>query len=268
MISIANKAAAAFLRRDLLKHLEEVVHLELNLPPFPIHAYADAKPPTAVMLVSEMPYGVNAFLSRQSDVFTTASLDYLSGVYDKFSLRSVDCKVFEAESLAKLLEPAAVRCYPSLACTALDTAPARYHQCRRLSPNDNDRDLFIQYQYDMTQEAYQEGRPNNSQIFESLVIENEGEIYAVEEDYELAGYLTCYPDIDNVWDVEFIHVREDKRNQGIGEKLAGTYARERLARGEIAYYSSPANRASERVAEKAGFTRCRTLFCAELDTKQ
>ena len=261
MISIANETAAAFLRRDLLRHLAEIMQIELNIPPFPTQSFADAATPTVVVLVWEGPWGVGAFLSQQNDRFTTESLDYLRARAGRFSLSSVDEDVFAAESVAKLLGAATPRCYPSLAYTSSVAAPNAYHQCRRLTGSD--RDLFVRFPHEREGEA-----PSPSELFEAMVVNETAEIFGVEESGELSGFLSCNHDIDNIWDVDFINVREDRRDRGIGEQLASTYARERLARGGIAYYSSPANRASERVAEKAGFTRCRTLFHAELDTKQ
>ena len=98
-----------------------------------------------------------------------------------------------------------------------------------------------------------------------LVVNGKGEIFGFTDDDGLAGYLACNWQIDNIWDVMFVHVLESRRNHGIGTQLASAYARHRLALGEIAYYSSPAA-ASERVAEKAGFTRRRLLRSADVST--
>jgi len=261
MISISNETAAGFLRRDLVKHLAEVIQLELNIPPLPTQAFADAEAPAVVMPVSEAPWGAGAFLSQHDDVFTMESVEYLSTLYGEFSLSSVDQAVSGAEAVTKVLGSVTVRCYPSLVCMSSDAAPPFSLRCRRLDCND--KDLFVHYP-DERERAGESG----SQFFERLVVGGEGEIFGIEEDGTLAGYLSCAKEIDHVWDVEFIHVLEDRRNRGLATELASAYAMERLGQGEIPYYSGPANQASERAAEKAGFTRCRTLLQAELRAKR
>ncbi len=47
-------------------------------------------------------------------------------------------------------------------------------------------------------------------------------------------------------------------------RLAASYARERLGRAEIPYYSGAANEPSERTAISAGFHCCRELFDADV----
>jgi len=259
MISIANETAASFLRQDLLKHLAEVMQLELNMPPFPMSAFADAMHPTTVMLVWQMPYGVNAFISHHSEVFASESLDYLITLHGKFSLSSVDQRVFRTGSVSELVDAAAIGCIPCLACSSSDAAPILYPHCRQL--NSHDRRLFEQY-------ALERGGPGPSQseLFELFVERGKGEIFGIEDKGELSGYLSCFNAIDNVWDVEFVHVREDRRGRDTATQLASAYARARLARGEIAYYSGPSGPASVRVAEKSGFIRCRELYCAEINS--
>jgi len=166
MISITNETATAFLRRDLLGHLAEVMQLELSIPPFPTRSFADAASPAVVMLVWEAPWGVCAFLSQHDDSFTAESLDYLRDRDDKFSLSSVDEDVFAATSIAKLLGAGTVLRYPSLACTSSDAVPSGSHQCRRLSSSD--RDLFVRFPHERERE---EGRgPSPSELFERLVL--------------------------------------------------------------------------------------------------
>ena len=256
MISIANTSAASFLRRDLLKHLAEVMQLERGIPACPTQAFADADPPTVIMLVSDMPWGVTAFLSHHQDDFTTRSLHYLTGRHDTFSLSTVNEDLFRAESVTQVLGTSAVRCVPSLACTHGGIGQAPDCRCRQLGPDD--RAFLVRYPQEPAPVG---GRPpSHAELFDMFVVNGKGESFGFVDDDGLAGYLTCDWQIDNVWDVVTVHVLEGRRNQDIGTQLALAYARRRLGQGEVAYYSSPTNPASERAAEKAGFTRCRLLF--------
>jgi len=84
---------------------------------------------------------------------------------------------------------------------------------------------------------------------------------------EILGYLSCANEYENVWDVDFIHVREDRRRQGLGTQLGALYAREKLRQNQIPYYSGARDEASEQTAVKAGFVCCRELFFAQVSTK-
>ena len=73
-----------------MKYLAEVVQLERNMPPFPRPVFADAEMPTVVMLVSDAPWGAQAFLTHHEDAFTEESLQCFCHLHGKFSLGSVD----------------------------------------------------------------------------------------------------------------------------------------------------------------------------------
>jgi GNAT superfamily N-acetyltransferase len=250
MIPIGNAAAASFLRQDLLRHLAEVVHLERGVPAYPTRAFADAEAPTVVLLVSDAPWGIIAFCSRHDDDFTADALRYLTGLHASFTLKSVDDGIFHAKRVTDLLGGGVVQCFPSLACTYADIRPTPDGRCRQLAPGD--RVLFDDYPQERAPGG---GRPpSHAELFDLFVVNGQGEAFGFVNDDGLAGYLCCNRQIDNVWDVASIHVLDGKRNRGIGTQLASAYARRRLALGEVPYYSGPANRASERVAEKAGFS--------------
>lgn len=256
MIPIDNAAAAGFLRQDLLRHLGEVVQLERGVPGWPTRAFAYAEPPTVVLLVSDTPWGVTAFLSRHDEDFTAHSMRYLTGLHDSLTLSSVDEGVFRAKSVTEVLGTSAVQCVPSLACTHGSIGPTPDGRCRQLGPDD--RELLVRYPQEQAPGGGQP--PSHAELFDMFVVNGKGESFGFVDDDGLAGYLTCDWQIDNVWDVVTVHVLEGRRNQDIGTQLALAYARRRLGQGEVAYYSSPTNPASERAAEKAGFTRCRLLF--------
>lgn len=77
--------------------------------------------------------------------------------------------------------------------------------------------------------------------------------YGAFVDDELVGWVLTSPIISQVWDVEFIYTRPAWRGRGYASALASAYATEVLHWGKIPYYSSPANEASRRAAERAGF---------------
>jgi GNAT superfamily N-acetyltransferase len=264
MIPIGNAVAASFLRQDLLRHLAEVVHLERGVPtyPTPTRAFADAETPTVVLLVSDAPWGVIAFCSRHDDDFTAEAVRYVTGLHASFTLSSVDDCIFHAKSVTDLLGGGIVQCVPSAACTHADIKATLAGRCRQLAPGDGV--LFDDYPREWAPGG---GRPpSHAELFDMFVVNGQGETFGFVDDDGLAGYLCCNWQIDNVWDVVAIHVRDGRRNHGIGAQLASAYARRRLTLGEVAYCSAPANRASERVAQKAGFTRCRLLHSAEVST--
>jgi len=105
--------------------------------------------------------------------------------------------------------------------------------------------------------------PSADDLFRWLVVEGRGEILAVCEQGHIAGYLSCAPEYEHIWDLEFIHVRPERRGRGLATQLAVAYARRRLTAGQVPYWSSAANEASERTATTAGFTCCRELHAAE-----
>ncbi len=105
-------------------------------------------------------------------------------------------------------------------------------------------------------------RPGLVNEFEILVVGGRGEIYAATEGDEIAGYLSCVPYFDTIWDVDFIHVRADRRRRGLGWQLAASYARDKLNRGQIPLYSNPRGEASERTALRVGFECCREQWAA------
>jgi hypothetical protein len=259
MTPINNAQASSFLRHDLLKHLAEVLQLECGKPPVPTTAFADAESPSVVMLVSDMPWGVAAFLSNHDHDFTTRALRHLTGLHNSFTLSSLDPGVFRSQAAQVLLTADDVQCYPSLAFTGTLPASEPDPRCRRLCSDD--ADLFRHY----PQEAVAHGAPSHSDLFAELVLEQKGEVFGFIDDEGLAGYLACAKEVDNVWDVAFVHVVENKRDSGVGTQLAKAYATRRLELGQIAYYSGP-TAASERAAIKAGFVRCRELLSAEVST--
>ncbi len=104
--------------------------------------------------------------------------------------------------------------------------------------------------------------------FQLFVEESGGEIFAYfDTEDQMAGYVSCRPMYENVWDVVYIYVRPEKRGQGIGTQLAVAYLQELLAKGRIPIYSGVSNPASAKAAINAGFMLCGWRHCYELALK-
>ena len=93
--------------------------------------------------------------------------------------------------------------------------------------------------------------------FSEFVLNENGEIIGYfADDGSLAGYLSCCPEIDNIWDVVYIYVSPENRSRGIGTALAAQYLNSKGTRGQIPYYSGVTNPSSEAAALQAGFSLC------------
>ena len=145
-------------------------------------------------------------------------------------------------------------------CTYLDRVPCITRPAVVLT--EADRESFVNY--GLADGAWS---PRRADLFRSLVTEGGGEILAVKDGDEIVGYLSCNPEYENTWDVEYIHVKQGARRKGLGTILACSYARRRLTQGQVPYWSGAANEASEHTATKAGFSCCRELFHAEVNPR-
>jgi GNAT superfamily N-acetyltransferase len=262
MMRVANAVAATLLSKDRYRFLGELIALTRNIPPIPREVYADAEPANVVMLVEQYPQTDSPTVTFSS--YDAALLrDALAGVLstmEKFRLLSVDRRVFEAFELNAALEVGKLICWRSFVCTCLGKVPCVERSAVALTGTDEE--AFVEYLLeDRT------GRPGRADLFRWLVKEGRGEILAVKDGEEILGYLSCSPEYEDVWDVEYVHVREDMRRRGLGTVLASSYAGARLTRGQVPYWSGAANEASERTAMKASFVCCRELFCVEATAK-
>ncbi|MCL2298826.1 MAG: GNAT family N-acetyltransferase [Firmicutes bacterium] len=74
------------------------------------------------------------------------------------------------------------------------------------------------------------------------------------------GYLSCGPEVDDIWDVHRIYTLPDYRNKGIATALAYAYLKTMREQGLVPYYSGVTNPASAAAARKAGFAQCSTRY--------
>nr|WP_084110827.1 GNAT family N-acetyltransferase [Caldanaerobius fijiensis] len=111
-------------------------------------------------------------------------------------------------------------------------------------------------------------RPTLQQLFNIFVEEGEGEIYALIDNDEILGYLSCAPAYLNIWDVDFIYIKPHLRNKGLGTQIVRVYALDKLTQGKIPYYSNARDSVSARVAQKAGFICCREVYYVEAYVKE
>jgi len=257
IISVDNHTAADFLKRDVHRYLAELTALELNMPPFPRRVFADADKPSVLMLVQEYPDGVWVTVSGYNEKFLLECFDWWCSSFDKFILASVDERVFDVPEMKHIFELGRIRRSRSFLCTSIDRVPAVVAAAGRRT--EFDKEAFERYPQEPARH-----RPGLSQLFQLFVLEGHGEIFAVKEKGEILAYLSCASEYENVWDVDFIHVREDRRRQGLGAQLAALYARGRLKQSQIPYYSGARSETSQRTALKAGFLCCRELVFAEV----
>jgi hypothetical protein len=262
MMRVGNDVAVALLERDRYRFLAELVALTRNVPAVPREVYADADPAGAVMLVERYPHSdcPTVTVSSCGDAFLRDAVAGPLGGLEAFDLHSVDGRVFEAPELNAAFRVGALSCRRSFVCTCIDAVPSPDRSAAPLTGAD--RDAFERYPL-----ADSEGAPPRADLFRWFVTNGGGEILAVKDGGGMLGYLSSAPEYEEVWDVEFVHVREGMRRRGLGTLLAASYARRRLNEGQVAYWSSAAGEASERTAVKAGFTCCRELFRARLTAR-
>jgi GNAT superfamily N-acetyltransferase len=256
MINIDKRSAIEFLKRDIYRNLLELHALEQNIHPIMDRFFADAEAPSVVMLVAES----WAILSGYHEVFLPECFDWLRNAFDKFTLLSVDKRVFDRPMIERhQLQFGKVGRRRSFVCTSMAQIPAITVDGCRLT--ESDKDAVERYP-----EKSSKSNPGLSQFFEWFVLDGRGEVFAIKENDEIVAYLSCGAAYENIWDVFFVHVREDRRKQGLGTQVTALYAREMLMQNKIPYYSSAVNEASERTALKAGFVCCREMFSAEVSS--
>ncbi len=102
-------------------------------------------------------------------------------------------------------------------------------------------------------------RPPAATLFDVFINKHRGEIFAAFEDEKMIGYLSFTPILDSVYDVDYIYVLPEKRNTGIGKRLAKAYASYAAKQERYAYWSNAKNEASEKTAASCGFVKIRTI---------
>lgn len=96
-------------------------------------------------------------------------------------------------------------------------------------------------------------RPPLPVLFDVFVTQKQGLILGAFEGEHIVGYLSFFPMLPGVFDVDYIYVSPSKRGQGIGKALGQEYARYALDRNHVAYWSNAQNNASKLTALSCGF---------------
>jgi hypothetical protein len=247
--------ALAFFRRNVYRYYGEVVALARNMPPIPRKLFASPIHPDLFMLVEDYPHGRCAIVCGYEEAFVRDCLAWLAGASGMYWLMAFDERVIGQARAEHAVGP--VRSGRSFACTSLDRVPALTVVAAKLTLAD--RDAFGRYPVESSS-----SRPPLTVLFNYLVLNHGGEILAIREGEEIVAWLSCMKELEEMWDVDFIHVRADRRHRGLGTQIAAAYARDKLLAGDIPYYSGAANEASERAALNAGFVCCRETFSAEV----
>ncbi len=124
---------------------------------------------------------------------------------------------------------------------------------RLLGPDD--KGIFIS----CSQEQIK-NRPPLALLFDVFVTRHQGSILAFFQEDKVVGYLTFNTIADQVYDVDYIYVVPELRNQGIGKKLAMAYALYARSHGYSAYWSNAKNEASVKTAMSCGFNIIRQAY--------
>ena len=258
IVETKREGALAFFRRDMCLYYGEVIALARNMPPIPRKLFAAATNPGLFMVVEDYPHGRFATVCAYEETFIKECLAWLRGASGKYRLAAFDERVIGLARAEDAVGP--LRRSRSFVCTSVDRVPALTVAAARLTPAD--RDAFGRYPVEPSGT-----RPPLPRLFQDLVLNHGGEILAIREGADIVAWLSCMKEFENIWDVDFIHVRRDMRNRGLGTQIAAAYARDKLLAGDIPYYSGAANEASERAALKAGFVCCRELLWAEVSAR-
>lgn len=259
MVPVDNHSAVDLLKQDPYRYLGDLIGLDLNMPPIPRSAYGNAESPSVVLVVEEWPWGIAGLFSSYDEGFVSEGLDWLLVRHEKVRLESTDRRVLDYAAGRNDLEGGPVSCTRSFLCTSLERVPDVSSADKLLL---DDAPAVERYPT-----GHRTNGPELPALFQWFVTQGRGEIYACKEAEEILGFLSCAREWQNIWDVDFIHVREEARGLGLGTKLAAAYARALLARGDIPYYSGARNEASERTAIRGGFHCCRELFSTEIRRK-
>jgi ribosomal protein S18 acetylase RimI-like enzyme len=259
MIEISLQKAAEFMKRDVYHNLSGLIAVELNSPPVPQRVFADSEDPAAIMHVYEWPEHEDSYISLTGYnlIFLKECADWLRCNYNCCRGGSDNQTVFTDTALSRVFGYDSPRRIPSLVCKS----PEYVLQV-------DDPRIRVTTAWDRPAVERYAKRCSNPQdlLLEGAASPNE-KMYGMFEDEELLGYLTAGYSYPGIWDVFNIHVREDRRNQGIGAKLAVFYAKDMFANNLIPYYSGAGNEASERTAKKAGFVLCLETFHTRINRK-
>ncbi len=270
MVRVELGVAEHFLKRSVFVYYPELCRLqyyqslgETSVRRFALEAFASTQVADGIALVSIAPplenvrdeAAYHVMLCGRGELFLADCLQWLRDAYSSFGVVITDP---EGEWVVRqLAEDFSLRgerrWYRYFVCTlpARQSAPAvgvaRLTAAEREAAERYPQDQLERLEWNLTA------------AFQHSVVEGRGEIFAVWDGGQIAGFLDARPGLKylNIWDVDSFHVREEMRRRGYGCQLAAGYARAMLTSGRIPYYSNALNAASEHTAERAGFTCCR-----------
>lgn len=111
-----------------------------------------------------------------------------------------------------------------------------------------DRDSFIALSSEIIM-----NRPPLPVLFDVFVKKEQGFIFGAFDGDHIVGYLSFFQILPEVFDVDYIYVKPEKRALGVGKSLGNMYAKYARDRNHIAYWSNAQNDASKLTALSCGF---------------
>ncbi len=201
-------------------------------------------------IVQQYPYGIFISLIHYDEQLLSEIINLFENQCNEISvsIQNEPEEKLNINEISKLLMPKKI--YKSFAYDGIMLSCGLNNHVRLLNKND-----------ECIVKAFpEEIRSNELQLteaFSEFVLNDNGEIFAYfDNDNNMIGYLSCCPEIDNIWDVVYIYVLPKNRSAGIGQTLAAQYLLSKRQRDQIPYYSGVTNPASEAAALKAGFFLC------------
>ena len=223
--------------------------------------YADDQEAISYLLLQKYPYGLFASYIGFHDGFFVKSLTELAGQHSTIHI-AVPMPPHQAPKFSDVSDRLVEKgVYKAFAGAGILPGIQQDKRIRHLNSLDRENVSLFQ------EEAHVNMIPLKA-AFEEFVVDGHGEIYGyIDKGRGIIGYLSCGPEIDNIWDVVYIYVQPAYRSSGIGTKLASYYLHAKLEANQLPYYSGVTNPASEAAAVKAGFTICGVRYSYEYHGK-
>lgn len=110
-------------------------------------------------------------------------------------------------------------------------------------------------------------RPSFDILFTTFVEKESGKVAILLKDNNIVGYISYYELTEDIYNIDYIYIIEENRNQGLAPLLIREYAIDVLSKGKTPYYGPAINKYSTRASIKAGFTLLKEDYKYEVEYK-